>query len=266
MRFSFFLLVFILLTMSSAPSIAVAIVAHRGASAEAPENTLPAFELAWEHGADAIEGDFHLTADNAVVCVHDKTTGRIADVNLEVGSTPYARLKQLDVGAWKDPKWTGMIIPTLAEVIDTLPQDQGRLFLEIKDSQRIVQPLADIINHVHLPPHRFAILCFDETIISACKKAMPDVEAHWLVSSKTYQKTGTAGLIKKLKEMGADGVDIQASRQITPELGLALRENGLQFHCWTVNDLPLAQHMVAMGAESITTDKPEFLRKSLPQD
>lgn len=252
--------------MTSAPSIAISIVAHRGASAEAPENTLPAFKLAWEKGADVIEGDFHLTADNVVVCVHDKTTGRIADVNLEVGSTPYPLLEHLDVGAWKDPKWTGTMIPTLTEVISTLPKDKGRLFLEIKDSQRIVNPLADIINHLHLPHHRLAILCFDEAIIAACKKAMPEVDAHWLVTSKTYQKTGTAGLIKKLKEMGADGVDIQASRLITPELALSLRENGLQFHCWTVNDIPLAQHMVAMGAESITTDKPEFLRKSLPQD
>ena len=266
MRFSFLLLVSILLTMTSASSIAVAIVAHRGASADAPENTLPAFELAWEQGADVIEADFHLTEDNTIVCFHDKTTARIAGVNLVLASTPYARLKQLDVGAWKDPKWTGTIIPTLAEVIGTLPQDQGRVFIEIKDTQRIVQPLADTINNLHLPKNRLAILCFDADIITACKKAMPNVEAHWLVNSKTYQKTGTAGLIRKLKEMGADGVDIQASRQVTPELGLALRENGLQFHCWTVNDIPLAQHMVAMGAESITTDKPEFLRKSLPQD
>ena len=266
MRFSFLLLVSILLTMTSASSIAVAIVAHRGASTDAPENTLPAFELAWEQGADVIEGDFHLTEDNAIVCFHDKTTARIAGVNLVVASTPYAQLEILDVGAWKDPKWKGTTIPTLTEVIGTLPHDKGRVFIEIKDTQRIVQPLADTINNLHLPKNRLAILCFDADIITACKKAMPSVEAHWLVNSKTYQKTGTAGLIRKLKEMGADGVDIQASRQVTPELGIALQEHGLQFHCWTVNDIPLAQHMVAMGAESITTDKPELLRKSLPLD
>jgi glycerophosphoryl diester phosphodiesterase len=65
------------------------IVAHRGASKEAPENTLPAFELAWKQGADAIEGDFHLTQDGHIVCIHDGNTKQVADTNLVIRNTTF---------------------------------------------------------------------------------------------------------------------------------------------------------------------------------
>jgi glycerophosphoryl diester phosphodiesterase len=242
---------------------AVDIVAHRGASADAPENTLPAFELAWERNADRIEGDFFLTSDNVIVCFHDKTTERLGGGNLKVSSTPYQQLQSLDVGAWKDPKWKGTKIPTLAEVLATLPADKGRMFIEIKDGVRIVKPLAEQLNQAGVPRDRLAIICFNQAVIAACKESMPTVDAIWLVSTKTYQKMGTASMIKTAKRLGADGVDIQASHEITPELGKALRENGLQFHCWTVNNIPLARHMVKMGVDSITTDRPSVLKESL---
>ena len=107
------------------------IVAHRGASFDAPENTLPAFELAWEQGADAIEGDFLLTKDKQIVCIHDHSTKRLADRDLEVKSSTLAELKSLDVGFWKDKKYKNTRIPTLAEVFATIP-DGKKIFVEIK--------------------------------------------------------------------------------------------------------------------------------------
>ena len=77
------------------------VVAHRGASGEAPENTIPAFKLAWRQGADAIEGDFHLTKDGQVVCIHDANTKKVAEKNLVVKNTTLAELKKLDVGIKK---------------------------------------------------------------------------------------------------------------------------------------------------------------------
>ena len=74
------------------------IVAHRGASSDAPENTLPAFRRAWELGADAIEGDFRLTKDGRIVCIHDKDTKRVADAKLVVSDATLAQLRTLDVG------------------------------------------------------------------------------------------------------------------------------------------------------------------------
>jgi glycerophosphoryl diester phosphodiesterase len=244
---------------------AVEIVAHRGASADAPENTLPAFNLAWEQGADVVEGDFYMTSDHKIVCFHDKTTERVTGTNLTVTTTSYTELQTLDVGAWKDPKWKGTKIPTLAEVLATLPADKGRLFIEIKDSVRIVKPLAEQLKKAGVPKSRMAIICFNGSVIAACKKTMPEVDAHWVVSTKTYNKMGLKRVMRNLKRWGADGLDIQASAAITPELGVALRGNGLEFHCWTVNDLPLARHMIKMGVDSITTDHPVLLKESVPE-
>jgi glycerophosphoryl diester phosphodiesterase len=74
------------------------VVAHRGASIDAPENTLPAFELAWKQGAGAIEGDFRLTADGEVVCIHDPTTKRIWGGGLQVATSTLKELKKLKIG------------------------------------------------------------------------------------------------------------------------------------------------------------------------
>ncbi|MDA1056051.1 MAG: glycerophosphodiester phosphodiesterase family protein, partial [Planctomycetota bacterium] len=77
------------------------IIAHRGGSHDAPENTLAAFRLAFEQGADGIEGDFYLTRDNRIVCIHDADTKRVADKTLVVAESSLAELKRLDVGSWK---------------------------------------------------------------------------------------------------------------------------------------------------------------------
>ena len=79
----------------------VKIVAHRGASLDAPENTLAAFRLAWSQGADAIEGDFRLTKDGRIACLHDDTTQRTAGLDLTVADSTLAELRELDVGSWK---------------------------------------------------------------------------------------------------------------------------------------------------------------------
>lgn len=92
-----------LLTALSAQ--AVEIIAHRGFSARAPENTLGAFQLAWENGTDACELDVYLTADGKTAVIHDKTTQRTTGKALEVAKSTQAQLTALGAGAWKDPAW-----------------------------------------------------------------------------------------------------------------------------------------------------------------
>ena len=81
------------------------IIAHRGASYDAPENTLAAFRLAFEQGADGIEGDFHLAADGQVVCSHDATTGRCGDADVAIATSSLRQLKRIDVGRWKSQQF-----------------------------------------------------------------------------------------------------------------------------------------------------------------
>ena len=116
------------------------IVAHRGSSQQAPENTLPAFRLAWEQGADAIEGDFLITKDGKVVCIHDISTKRLTDKNLVVSKSNFEELRCVDVGAWKHEKFKGTKIPTISEVFATIPKGK-KIFLEVKCGPEIVTPL-----------------------------------------------------------------------------------------------------------------------------
>src|SRR5450631_4721748 len=110
---------------------AIGIVAHRGASADAPENTLAAFRLAWEQGADGIEGDFRLTAEGRIVCIHDEDTVRVAGSRHVVADASYNDLRALDVGSWKGKQWRSERIPLLEEVLADVP-DGKQAFLELK--------------------------------------------------------------------------------------------------------------------------------------
>src|SRR5688572_30548440 len=116
---------------SSETPVRAGIVAHRGASFEAPENTLAALRRAWELGAESSEIDVRLSADGAVVLMHDDTTERTGAVDRAVRDQTLAELRALDVGAWKAPGYRGERIPTLAEALDATPP--GRmLFVELK--------------------------------------------------------------------------------------------------------------------------------------
>src|SRR6185312_10188996 len=108
------------------------IIAHRGASALAPENTLAAFRKASEIGANWVEFDVMLTQDNEVVVIHDETLDRTTNGKGLVSDHPYRYLATLDAGSWFDPKFSEEKIPTLAQVIDTLRHYQLAANIEIK--------------------------------------------------------------------------------------------------------------------------------------
>ncbi len=111
------------------------IIAHRGASFDAPENTLAAIRLAWQQQADAVEIDVHLSRDRHLVAIHDFNTRKTTGRNRPVARQTLAQLRTLDAGQWKHPRWRGEKIPTLEEVLATVPPGK-RLFIEIKARRR----------------------------------------------------------------------------------------------------------------------------------
>src|SRR6266704_983821 len=113
------------------------IIAHRGASYDAPENTLPAIKLAWEQGADAVEIDVHLSRDGRIAVIHDESTRKTGGVNKKVCDQAWSELQKLDVGCWKDRNWAGTCIPSLEEVLATVPQGK-RLFIEVKCGEEFI--------------------------------------------------------------------------------------------------------------------------------
>ncbi len=256
-----------ILAVMSLPAVASPfLVAHRGASGDAPENTVAAFTLAWEQGADAIEGDFHLTSDGRIVCFHDADTKKRTGKNLVIQNSTLAELRQLDAGAWKDPAFAGTRIPTFREVADTVPE-RGKFYIEIKCGPEILPPLLSEIDASALQPGQIVIISFHEEVIRAVKKQRPQWTANLLVSFDRKVADAPAreweGLLRKLEELRADGLGTSAHPGISRELVHRLQLAGYQHHVWTVNDHQTARRFLGIGTRSVTTDVPATLRKAL---
>jgi glycerophosphoryl diester phosphodiesterase len=260
-------------SLPSALASAQFIVAHRGASHDAPENTLAAFKLAWEQGADGIEGDFHLTSDGRIICCHDKDTERTAGVKHVISQTTFHDLRALDVGAWKDERFRGERMPSLEEVIATVPQ--GKLiFIELKTGPEIVEPLVAVLKESSLNLEQIVVIAFDETTIAACERLWPELRTHWLTGYKDQDESGTLEptarrVEQSLKQARCDGLGTQANREHVDAAFLKqlCAAGWCEFHVWTVDDLYVARFYQRQGAWSITTNRPGWLREQLwPQE
>lgn len=250
------------------------IIAHRGASGEAPENTMVAFKLAWELGADGIEGDFHLTRDGHIVAIHDKDTNKVTKGRnkLIVKKTNLKELQGLDVGSWKNETYSKARIPTLEDVIDSLPEGK-KFFIEIKCGTEIMKPLIKVIDlKVKERPNlktNISFISFDKDVIKSCRTQWPDIEANYLESYKKIKGISKWApneneVFRLLKLSLASGIGTQANKEVLNSKFIKrLRHNQLSFHCWTINDIETARYFRDLGVDSITTDFPKRIRDGL---
>lgn len=237
------------------------IVAHRGASDDAPENTLAALELAWEQGADASEFDVRLTRDGRIVTIHDDSLARTAGLPLRIVRTDAAELRRHDVGTWKHPKFAAERIPFLSEMLAAVPAGK-RVFIEIKSGPEIVPELVRVLEAAKLPPEQTAVIAFSAAVVDTVKKARPDLKVYWIVSLKR-DPLPVAELLTEAKRIAADGVDLSADDLLDAPYAAAIKQAGLELYVWTVNDAARARRMVEIGVDGITTDRPAALRKAL---
>jgi glycerophosphoryl diester phosphodiesterase len=248
------------------------IVAHRGASADAPENTLAAFRLAWEQGADGIEGDFMLTADGEIVCFHDPDTQRLAGERWVVKETPLERLRMLDIGKWKGERWEGERIATLSEVLQTVPEGK-HVVIELKDGPEIVVPFGKVLAAADVALSSILIISLVDETIAECRRQLPDLKCHWLSGYKRDQSHKGAGdwrptaeeVIESAKRLGAAGFGSMSLPEHFDEAFVAkLRAAGIdEFHVWTVDDPEIALFYEGLGAWGITTNRPGYIRQAL---
>lgn len=245
------------------------IVAHRGASHDAPENTLAAFGLAWEQDADGIEGDFRLSQDGHIVCIHDESTKRTAGVELDVANSTLAELKRLDVGGWKDKRHAGERICTLQEVIETVPPGK-QLVIELKTGAEIIAPMARLLNASNLQPDQILVISFHEHTVIESKRLLPHIRTHWLV---TYVPSDDIGpwnpsaerIAQTIDRIGANGLGSQARRCVlNAEFVRTINDAGVsEFHVWTVDDPDDARYYQKLGAYGINTNRPAFIGREL---
>ena len=244
---------------------ATEIVAHRGASGTAPENTVAAFKLAWEQGADACELDLYLTADGQIAVLHDKDTKRTTGVPMLVAEAKLAALRELDAGTWKDAKYAGEKIPTLAEALATLPVGKQRFFLEIKCGPEVVPVLAKELEAWKPRAAQLCIIAFNEAVAVESKKAMSWMKVYRLSSEQTKDKkpVDLDALIEKTKSQKLDGLDLGSKWVWDETLVKKVRAAGLELYAWTINDPVVAKSLADLGIDGITTDEPGLIRAAL---
>jgi glycerophosphoryl diester phosphodiesterase len=258
------LALFLLLTPLAAQPL---IVAHRGASHDAPENTLPAFQLAWKQNADAIEGDFHLTRDGEIICLHDTDTQRTSGTKLIAKDSTLEQLRQLDVGRWKSPQFTNTRIPTFAEVAATVPNGK-KFYIEIKCGPEIIPNLLQEIRTARLKPDQVTVISFNADVLRELKRRDRTVRTFWLSSFGKNNPLDPSmdQILKTLRTIHADGFSSKADPRLTAEFLAPLKTHGFEYHCWTVDDPAIARTFLTIGALSITTNRPDFLREALTDD
>lgn len=244
------------------------IVAHRGASADAPENTKAAFVLAWIQGADAIEGDFRMTKDRQIVCIHDATTARTTNRKRVVARTPLSALQQLDAGNWKSRQWGGQRIPTLEEVLSDLP-DGKQLYLEIKVGVEILEPLKALLEQSPANKDRVVLQSFAPEVVKAARPLFPGFKILLLVN-RTHTAVGepwiptAKEIADTAREAGADGVNCCGAGFLKDrDCAAQLTAAGLELHAWRVNRGSSALTLAQMGVISVTTGSPGLVRRQM---
>jgi len=246
----------------------VRFIAHRGESYFAPENTVEAYNLAWNNGACwGAETDVYLTKDNVLVCNHDTTTDRTGGVPGRIRDMNYADLRKLDVGAWKGEIWRGTKMPTLREVFATVPKDK-HIFVEIKSAGE--GEFHNAYEHARLGSgirdDQVSIISFSLDELAHVRRSLPHVRTLYLLAIRVdengeYQPTAEK-LLETLRQYDLTGADCFPDKLLESPENTAkvadyiktIKNAGFEFHVWTFNSFEPAQKLYEMGVDSITTD------------
>jgi glycerophosphoryl diester phosphodiesterase len=253
-------------------ALAPRVMAHRGASAEYPENTMPAFHAAVESGADYIELDVHCTRDGEVVVVHDERLSRIASDDRVISEMTFAELEAVDAAFNFSPqgdgtpfRGRGIRIPKLSEVLSSWPA--MRFVIEFKPRNLVIADATlEIVQQTGM-----------ERRVLFASEHLPPIARARAVAPKIPTNLPTAEIVSFVQSLSMGVVSAAASGdalQIPPEhqgIRLATREivaaahrSGLEVHVWTINEQAEMEEMLSLGVDGIITDHPGRLLSLLP--
>ena len=238
------------------------ILAHRGASAHAPENTLAAIRLAAEQKTAGVEIDVRLTRDGQHAVIHDTDTRRIAPGQpvYTVKRQSLANLQKLDVGSWKDKKFAGERIPAIKDALAALGPEQ-EIFIELKsrESIEIMKALDQVLSppaKEGFPAARVVVMGFDESTVRAIKKKRKDWRVLLLLNHKpTTHLYGQ--LLSSIRAKFLDGIGQNRTWALTDEQYADLGDAGAILSVWTVNNPAEAAAWRERGFDYLTSDCPE---------
>ena len=229
------------------------IIAHRGISFDLPENSLSAFNASWAVGVDGIEGDFHLTRDGSIVCIHDNNTSRVCNKNLVICNSTLQELKELNLQC-EGKDHLNIKIPTLTEVLKIVPSGK-KIFIEIKCGVEILSPLIKELSRSKINSNQVVIISFDRQVVKELKEMTPEYKALLLYSYEEGREVSS--LINEMFDIKADGIgtDNQLSKEFVEKVIIS----GLEYHSWTIDNADTANQLISWGTNSITTNEPELL-------
>lgn len=245
---------------------AVEIIAHRGASHDAPENTLAAMKLGWEQNADGVELDLWLSRDGKLLVFHDQDTRRFEKPARNIKDLTLTEARKLDVGAWKDARFQGEPVPALEDILATVPPGK-RIVLELKDGPELVPEFVRVLRTSGLKPEQLCVISFQEGTLRASRKSLPEVAHYFLKGYKKDPETGKEPelepLITLCQDAGFDGLNLHSDWPVTPEFAARVKAAKLKLLIWTVDEADTARRLAAAGVDGITTNRPAFLRAAL---
>ena len=237
------------------------IIAHRGDSANAPENTLAAFRLAFENGADGIELDVMLSADQQLVVIHDDTLDRTSNGHGKVGDLPLASLRELDAGSWFGPKFMGEPIPLLDEVLAEL----GGKFLinvELKNYKTPKDQLPELVVALvkkHALIDSVLLSSFNARNLPRAKSLAPEIRTGLLTLP------GLLGLPMRGflgRRFGADDLH-PYYRDVSQKMVQSRHQSGQKVNVWTVDAPDDLRRMQSYGVDMIICNDPAHVRQIL---
>lgn len=244
------------------------IIAHRGASADAPENTLASVELAWRQRADAVEADFRLTRDGRIVASHDDSLSRTAGVDWHISDHSLDELRHLDIGSWKGPQWSDQRIATLDQMLAVAAPPDARFYVEIKSGPEIAGELARVVGQSAWPQERIVLICFSAQTLLAARRLLPASPTYLVVEFLHDPHNGiwypdAEQCLAEAVGHNLTGMNLMAARADDRALVERIRAEGLDLCVWTVDDAAEARRLMALGVRRITTNRPAELRAGL---
>ena len=234
------------------------VMAHRGLSADAPENTLYAFSDAISVGADFIELDVQQTRDGVLVVMHDSNLKRTTGVNKDIWDVDYADIQNLDAGSWFDPAYANARIPTLEETLQFVDK-RARLNIEIKPtkhgSDTLEQDVAELITQYQYTDACY-VTSFSYSSLKKVKEVNPEIRTGYLMSV-------AYGQFYSLKY--ADTFSLNKVF-VTSQVVNAAHQQGKQIFAWTVNSMSEVRSLCNLHVDSIITDDPVMVQNVISRD
>lgn len=201
------------------------------------------------------------------MAIHDKNTKRVGNMNKSIKQSTLNDLKKVDVGCFKYKKWKGEQIPSLNELLQTIPSD-GKLIIEIKSGKEIIEPLCLLIKTSGIPEWQIEFISFNRKVLTEIKIILPQYAVLWLLNLDYYLPTWLLfntiqRTIRKVLKSNLDGVNVWVEKKINREFVHQFKQYDLLVYTWIVNDLNTASDLLKMGVDALTTDRAAWLTQQL---